>query len=225
VSEPGTDVRLSEWAKNPALGAVAVVAVFAAVGIAGDLLPRLVRNHPYWAMLLVSAAVASLFVMLIGRGRLLLIGTLLLAGALVGVVVLGVVSQSEREIPHVSLAVTQTAGPPASTSLAITGSASSQRSTETMLVQVVGFPTAIDPEVLSGVCRGSRRTDDARDDRFQVLLWNESGPDQSGKSSVETTLDLPADGFAVVCVGVFLRDRDRNNGEDDRFAWTYSTVS
>ncbi|TFV87806.1 hypothetical protein [Blastococcus sp. CT_GayMR16] len=223
MSEPVTDTRLSEWAKNPALGAVAVVAVLAAVGVAGDLLPRLVRNQPLWAALLVSAAVVSLFVMLIGRGPWLLVGTLLLAAALVGVIFLGVGSLSEREIPHVTLAVTQKAEP-LSTTVAVTGTATSQRSTETMLVQVLGFPSAVDPEVLSGACRGSRRTDDAGDDQFSVLLWNESGPDQTGRSRVETTLDVPSDDFAVVCVGVFLRERDRNDAEDDRIAWAYSTV-
>src|SRR5215218_6931956 len=104
---PAPTSQLTDWAKNPALGAAAVVAVLAAVGIAGDLLPRLVRNEPVLTALTVSVALLAVFVLSLGRTSTLIIGTAALAAALVGVVILGVRSQSDREIPQVSLSVTR----------------------------------------------------------------------------------------------------------------------
>ncbi|RBY91722.1 hypothetical protein DQ244_10565 [Blastococcus sp. TBT05-19] len=207
--------------KNPALGAAAIVAVLAAVGVAGDLLPRLVRNHPVITAVIVGVAVVSVFVLLVPLRRAPLVGTVLLGVALLAVVGFGAWSQTAREIPQVSLGVT-TEGDVAT--VAVVAGATSQRSTETMLVQVLGFPADVDPVVLSAVCRGSHRMDDALDDRFSVLLWNESGPDQTGKVAVDTTLGVTADAYAVVCVGVFLRERDRNSPTDDRFTWAYTAL-
>jgi hypothetical protein len=216
--------HVSEWAKNPAVGAVAIVAVLAAVGVAGDLLPRLVRNEPLWAAVLVSVAVGSLFVMLLGGRTSHVVGTVLLAAALIGMTVLGVTSLSERETPQVALTLSRDAET-AQLSVAIVAGATSLRSTETMLVQVVGLPEALTGERLHEECVGNRDPVDEADDDLEVLLWNETGPDQTGRAAVETMLDVAEEEYEVVCVAVLLFDRDRGSAADDRVAYAYTTLA
>ena len=128
-----------EWLKNPAAGAAAVVAVFGAVGIAGDFLPRLARNEPVWTIVLTALAVISVFVLLLDEQPGPVVGAILLCASLVGVIVLGVVSHSDREVPQVSLSSTlDVAGDTAV--VEVTAGATSLRSQETMQVQVLGFP-------------------------------------------------------------------------------------
>jgi hypothetical protein len=143
---------------------------------------------------------------------------------LLAITALGAWSQTAREVPQVSLGVTRDADA-AMSSIAVTGSGTSLRSEETMLVQVLGFPRALPADELFRTCRGHQWGHDPADDSFQLLLWNESGPDQAGTSTVDTTLHVPEGDFAVVCVGVLLYERNTDDPSDDRVAWAYTDLS
>jgi hypothetical protein len=211
-----------------ALGATAVVTVLSAIGIQGDLLPRLVRNEPTKAAVLVSVAVVAVLLLLFKSLELRLLGVCALAVALVLIIVQGVQSLSDRENPGLTLATSSTPSTSPTTAgtltITVSATATSLRNQETMLVQLIAFPTAVGPSELADECTTTRRLDDPEKDGLVVLLWEESGPDQAGKTTADSTVDIPSDAYAQVCALVRLRDRDTGVTGDDRYTWGYRTT-
>src|SRR4051812_40748491 len=109
-------------------------------------------------------------------------------------------SLSDRENP--SVAITWQPENNTQIRLKVSAAATSLRNRESVLVQVLGFPEPpVGPLWLKDQCITSRRLDDIEKDDLAVLLWEDSGPDQEGKSTVTSSIHFTQGLYAAACVG------------------------
>lgn len=215
--------RVSAVTEDPKLAAglaaagTLIVGAFAAVGISGDLLPRMVRNEPIWTAVLVCAALILVAIAVFSSNAKLIVVPLTLV--LLGIVVTGVLSLQQRENPQV--AVTADVDESGKVLLAVTASASSLRSDERMLVQLVGLTRELAGGELKAACRQSQSTADADRDDLDVLISNETGSAANGASSLVVQAFAAEDAYVRYCALAILGERSVSNAADDRFAWAY----
>jgi hypothetical protein len=203
------------------VGVGLIIAIFAALGIEGDTLTRLLRNRSNavaWPLIVVVLAigVSSLFVTLSRskgpwRGRRLTIGvsvaaSILLISICVSIWV-GIQGLAERENPAVTISVDNSADPDRIT---IVATAPTLRSNEKMLLKVSAVLEAgAEPY---GLCASP---DFNSDDKQLLMLWHETGPSREGEATSTVSLEIPTQAHAV-CVLATLWDRKKEEPKDDR---------
>lgn len=203
-----------------AAGSVFVVGLLIALGVEGDLLTRIVRNHPIWVSLAFVAVIFGLTLPLVVRhskfaqmlaefgGLFLVVG-----GGLVTVYV-AAASYQDRELPALSIKPTWSQSAGGSSTLTIDASALSLKTNEDLFVRVAGIRGAPMDEI-----RDACRSDaiDTRDEVVSVLWWATSGPDTSGKANITATVPANLSEFDYICAVAALRNRPNPNSH--RSVW------
>ncbi len=206
------------------LGVALVVAVLGALGIQGDLLTRMVRNLP----IVVSAAFILILLGLtlpymvrergaVAQHRLGILAVILVvvgAGATVGV---AAYSMSEREQPTLAIAPTWSTEVPGEATLAITASASSLRTSENVLLRVIGMKAGSGVNAMQP-CQDPDWAKFSTASPFTVLVWSNSGPTVNGVANVATSLPVSATQYDYICAFAVLRERSTVDKNDDRWA-------
>lgn len=210
-----------------------VVAALAAVGVSGDALTRAVRNEPQplaWAVTIALAA-AVVVAALVSRKWVVGLGLFVILIAAIWAVWLGAWSVANREQPLVALSLSSE--DTGSRTLTVEVSASGLRTTDEILVQVIGLKkfTQVD-EATVGICEHSWAFTSAAPERYRglpagsgtLLLWDRIGPDPTGK--VETTIKIPVPSgqYQGICAWAPLPSRSGNTG-DVRNSAAYLTVT
>lgn len=197
-----------------------VVGVLGAVGVSGDLLTRLVRNHawqvvvPLLVILVAGGLAANSFARAAQHTERAKNGVSALIFAVVSclalVAIFGARSQSERELPSVELGVVRSDG--GGRAISATASGTGLRSSEKLLLQVVHVaPPGRDLAELRSICRDARDRLDNEISRkttsdVRLLVWQEVGPAADGSASA--TADLPIDaGEGYYCALAQLQSR------------------
>jgi hypothetical protein len=149
-----------------ALGMAAIIGVFTALGIQGDLLARMLRNEPRWTTIAFILALMGVVAGLVGAifsGRrrpqrwVSFLGVLLLFGGAVVAIWVGVTSLGLRDQPTLTIrplevTPTSTIDPsPASVLLRITAGGSFLTSRDRMLLRVAGFPEGVTTQAVGQV--------------------------------------------------------------------------
>lgn len=197
-----------------------VVAAFAAVGVAGELLTRAVRNSPEWMATFVTVAFAIVAVATVAQMRrrdqraarwAVVLLTLVVGAA----VFFGAFTVSDREKPSIAMSASTDNRV---TTISVVASASSLRTNEGMQVQVFGLPKI-----------------DTTDDRCElepedipvvdVLTSQRSGPDANGDVASSISVEVKEGLYPAICGFVALRDRDTEDPSDDRLVSAYLRLS
>jgi hypothetical protein len=210
VAAPAADAEGFNWT-GLALAGSLVVGVFAATGITGDATARVVRNLPIPTSIAIGAVILAVAIAVGGRAPSWWEKLCVAAAGLglVGLVVLSAASLNVREMPELSVSV----APDSSEnirSVTLTASGHGLRSNEKMLVQMIGLTEEYESHDRSEeLCVRSfdlAEKDPATAPHIRLLLWNESGPDSSGRARTAATTLVSAQ-FNQVCAYVALRAR------------------
>ena len=132
------------------------------------------------------------------------------AGALIVLVCYGSTSLDDREQPVMSVSLAPgDAGEPGV--VTVTASGSSMKLDDIMLVRVVALGGPADPHSPACLSADAKHDAERTGVEGQVLVYNQSGSNPKGESSVEVSAPLPSDdGFTHVCVFVVLSLQDRS---------------
>ncbi len=187
-----------------------MVAIFGVVGIAGDLLTRLVRNMPVLAGVVVTLVLVGVGIRLLATAKAQSRGTywatLLLLLGLWAALWLGVLSQVFRETPKLQASAVLNAG---GRSVAVSAAVSSTglRANERLLVQVLGMPNNMPPQVMWERCAmpqeamvgHPRASKESIPLDVTLIGWDESGADATGKADARVDVTIPTGEFERVC--------------------------
>ena len=202
-----------------------VVAVFAALGVSGNLLSRMVRNEPdTFRWILFYAIVAVVFAAAITAIRswpneLIVVPVIGLGAVLVIAAFEGADSQRVRENPSISLSLSKSQ--PGSLTVTAKATGSSLRSNDRMLLRIVAITRRLAVDELPGSTPTDKRTQlrtvtneeckrgelhplNVKDAR--LLSWTETGSDTSGEATTEQTMPVPSTA-QYVCAWAILSAR------------------
>ncbi len=206
---------LSALTATLGVAATLIVAVFAALGVSGDLLARMVRNDPTGSRNVLVLAIVAVVGMAVVTAvqhlpnALVVAPVLLLGYALVQAADVATASQDSRDQPAVSLSLAR----PASGGLAVTAKAtgSGLRAKDLLFLRVTTLAGLANPGELRQAteveCR--RREMHASDAaRARVLLWTETGPQGTGESTTEQSVPVPAEAQYLCAWAVIVRPSD-----------------
>lgn len=206
-------------------GAVAlVVAALAAVGVGGAVLVRAVRNQPFqmaaiFVLAIFLAAIPAVVGLVRRKAYLSAVALGFLALVAMGAVVVGAKSLEDREMPSVSVSISNDDG---MTTIMVEASGYSLRSTEDMLVQVVGLPAFSGPGEMQSSCERSRfRGEYLEEVEGSVLTWQRTGPNSAGEATSSVSLEVPSMAYGAACAYVALLDRSANSSKDNRAVVAY----
>ncbi len=196
------------------LGVSLIIGTFVALGIEGDVLARLIRNSATgvaWALTLAMVGVTLPLLLLAARNMRHqwtgLVAGLILLGASVLAVWIGVDGLGEREQPDIEVEVLDgTSNRVVSLRVAATGL--SLQSKDRMLLRIIAFPADIDSEQMMFECREHTGVGKQPESAGRVLRWLEAGPESNGDASAETTVQVSRKHFAYVCAFALLSDPD-----------------
>lgn len=204
------------------IAATLFLGVLGALGVAGNLLARSVRNEPKWSAVALTIAIvgAILLAWAVLPKKSLLSGVALaiLALGLMSAAWFGAKSQGTRENPRLTLnAVKMASG---DVSVTAKASGSSLKSNDRMLLRILVIKTRLSDKdirrrVEADCYRG--QLDRAHRTTTRLVSWTETGPDPSGDASTEQKLTVRnGKGVEYVCAWVALSQR--GTLEDVRFA-------
>lgn len=208
------------------LGVATVVAVFANLGIEGDLLPRLLRNEPTWVTVSLLLATVGLMLPVLALSpkvddRYGSIGAFLMLLAVAAGVVVAVRASGEREQPVI--AVTRGADPTdgGNADVTVTATGLNLASDERMLLRVVLLPDtatmALAEPACSSTAGDSWVLDTGGHEELEgsvVGAWIENGGDLTGGVETTTTVEVP-DGFGLLCAHAVLTPKGSSPRSDD----------
>jgi hypothetical protein len=194
------------------LGVAAIIGVFTALGIQGDLLARMLRNEPTWVTVAFVLAIVGVVVGSVGailaRGRpqnwvtfvgvaLLCLGALIAVG--VGVAGVGVRDQPTINIKPLEITPISATDPtPAGVLVRVTASGSFLASGDRMLLRVSGFPDGANTQAVWNAC-SSTAGDYLKVEGGDVLAAGESGPSTTGTTSNTLTLRVSTKSYRYIC--------------------------
>ena len=188
-----------------------VVGVLAALGVAGNLLARMARNHVLLSFGIMAAVIAFVSLLLLTtvlHGRLRIVPVVGLAITLILAAALGASSQSTRENPYISLSLAKS--DKGILTLTAKAAGSGLRSDEEMLLRVLGLKgsseTRIAHSKIDEQCRYASLTPLDSHIPQQVMAWIETGPNVSGDASTETAIPVPSN-LRYVCAFAILSSR------------------
>jgi hypothetical protein len=190
------------------LGVAAIVVVFTAIGLEGEVLSRFIRTNPIQVTVAFTLAIVGLVLPIIVSAfttrtregswwRVLppvVGGALVLAGAVVGLWS-GTRNISDREQPDIEIAtvrVTAEDGAEAGVEVSVTATGASLAPADRMLLRVVALGPGLPTHVQNAVCWNGAMVgeipEDARgliepssmDSTFRVLHWGENAPRRRG---------------------------------------------
>ena len=210
------------------LAVALVVAIYAAIGIQGDLLTRAVRNTPWVisiAFILVIVGVALPFFQLRKkaserRRRVFeVVGLSLVVLGSISAIVAGGYALAERELPDLTMTPEWPEVPAAATTVTVTATATSLRSNEDVMLRVIGI-TPGSPQELRDSCvnAGGPWVDPTVGGDGQIIFWGTSGPSPTGAAKVSTVVLNPSE-YVYLCAYAALRDRSTKSISDDRWVW------
>ena len=216
------------------IAATLIVAVFAALGVSGNLLERMVRDDPMasrnilWlgiAVVVLAAVITAIpnrhlsnewvAVPVVGLGFVLVLAAHAAA-----------VSQGKRENPSISLNLSRTQSGGLTLTAKATGS--SLRSNDRMLLRVAAITRRLAVKELPGSTENNKRTE-LRDvtnqecklpelhpfktSNARLLSWTETGSNVSGEATTEQTMPVPPKA-QYVCAWAILSARPAEPRED-----------
>ena len=228
-----------------AIGMAAIIGVYTALGLEGDLFARLMRNHPTAVTLAFVLALLGVAAGLIGtaiaptnraRPALNLAASLLLAGGAIFAVWVGVDGIGVRDQPtlHISPlgvpAGTDMHGQVAAVGYNVTASGAGLASEDRMLLRVSGFPSSavLTTQQVWDLCSSTAGQYMTHEQGGVVLASNETGPSLTGTSTTELTVHVHPSDYRWVCAHAVLAPKPGQ--PDGRFVTTlidtrYSTPS
>ncbi len=209
------------------LGVAAIVVVFTAIGLEGEVLSRFIRTNPLQVTVAFTLAIVGLVLPIIvsvfttrtregSWWRVLppvVGGALVLAGAVVGLWS-GTRNISDREQPDIEIAtvrVTAEDGAEAGVEVSVTATGASLAPADRMLLRVVALGPGLPTHVQNALCWNGAMVgeipEDARgliepssmDSTFRVLHWGENAPDAVGGAAASGRILVPAE-YTHVCV-------------------------
>ncbi len=202
----------------PALAAAIalVVAGLAAVGVTGDALTRAVRNQPgqLAAAVIIALAATVLVAAVLLRNLIAGLGLLVLLVAVAWAVWLGAASVADREQPLVALSSTSESS--GIRTLTVEVSASGLRTTDQILVQVIGIKKfAQANHATVALCERNWTYTSVAPDEYKVLpagsgallLWNRIGPDRTGTVKATIKIPIPSGQYQGICAWAPLPSR------------------
>lgn len=212
------------------LGMAAIISVFTALGIQGELLARMLRNEPGWTTVAFILALTGVVVGLVGTIRggrvkrlqwVSFLGVLLLFGGAVVAILVGVTSLGVRDQPTLSIrplevTPTSTNDPtPTSVLLQITAGGSYLASRDRMLLRVAAFPGRVTTQAVWNACSNTAGDFLIVADG-DVLAAGESGPSTTGTTTNTLTLRVSTGSYRYVCSHVVLSPQ-QGNASDGRW--------
>lgn len=231
------------------LALAAATAVFAALGIEGETLRRVVRNDPEGTATFIGLVIVGLSIPLIvlapvvvGRRNQVqnadskweqvvnIVSAGLVVLGLMGLVVMSASSLHEREMPTLSTSPAKVSG--GTINIKYKATAPSLRSDEKILLRVVAFTSEIEEDNLSRLCLdpevilpNSDNTDPEMEKR-RVIYWGESGPNRAGEASVTADVSASTPDFRYVCAFTTLFNTDQAVNAEERsyFAWSVTDL-
>ena len=217
--EAGGDGK-SDLTIPAALGALLVLvgSTFAAVGVSDGYLRRAVRNDPGDIKLLLIVGLAAVTVASVwltfsrpaAAVVIVLVGAVCCASVWVGADSIG-----DREQPTAVLSATENDG---IVTITLNASASSLRSVEGMLVQIVGVDEFGSIEEMRPQCYVDRYSfpADATEPGGDVLAWQRVGADAEGATEETLVVETPAGTYGAVCSYVALQTGPERDPEEAR---------
>jgi hypothetical protein len=188
-----------------------VVAVFAALGVSGNLLARMVRNDPSSASWILSLAIIAVLLAAIVtalpavRNELIVVPIVGLGIVLIFAALEGAHSQGKRENPSISLSLTKSQAGNLTLTAKATGS--SLRSDDRMLLRVAAIIRPLSTKELPGLSTADRTTElrnvtnqeckhpelhPLSSKNARMLSWTETGANASGEATTEQTVPVPS---------------------------------
>lgn len=208
LSTPADRVRVAI-----AAGIALITLIFTAVGVAGDLLVRLVRNHPVLTSIVFILVLLGLALAALGRGKMLLktriaLSTVLTVAAAGLAVWLSTQSLSDREVPTVAMTPTWSTGRAGAATVSVKAAAVSLRSQESLLLRVIGVSEDAVKWGHSGCSVAAAPWETQKLERgATILYWGESGPSLSGAAESSITLPVRNTEFRYLCAQALLYNR------------------
>jgi hypothetical protein len=203
---------------GPAAAIALVVATLAAVGVAGDVLTRWARNEPNEIFFVVAGVLVAVTAPTYkaAQGKWPKIGIVLLLAVLLASTFSATRSLTERELPRVSLSGESDEN--GVLKITVDGSGSSLRSSDDMLIQVVGLKELDDFDAAVSECEVSRlRRVVGRDasgrplerpfgsETSDVILWQRFGPDPTGSVAATISTQVSRADYKGICAWAALR--------------------
>jgi len=209
------------------LGVGLIIGVFLALGIQGDVLSRLIRDHPTAVAWAIIVTVLGLTLPLIlsplrespsseaGLGSQIwrwlpsFGGALVMAGAIVAVNA-GTEGVGDRENPDITIVAHSPAAPRGKATLTVTSTALNLASSHKMLLRVVAIPN----RPLADVCDSCRQGGIETPKGVKLAYWGESGPDGKGAADAAVTLSVNRKLFRYLCVYSALSSKPESKNTD-----------
>jgi hypothetical protein len=209
------------------IAATLIVTVFAALGVSGNLLARMVRDDPGAsrnililgiAMVVVAAVITA--IPKVGNGW-VVVPVIGLAAVLSMAAHAAAVSQNKRENPSISLTLAPT--PSGGLSLTAKATGSSLKSNDRLLLRVTAITRRLDVTpsysgeselrtVTNQECKQPKlHPRDTRNAR--LLSWTETGSNVSGEAATEQTMPVPPNA-QYVCAWTILSPLPTQAAED-----------
>jgi hypothetical protein len=209
------------------IAATLIVAVFAALGVSGNLLARMVRNDPQASKNILWLAIA----MVVFAGVITALSTRANSWLAAPVFGLGValvlaanaaaVSQEKRENPSISLSLSRTQSGSGGLTLTAKATGSSLKSNDRLLLRVAAVIRRLAVKEMAGP-KANERTTELRDvtnreckrselhpvnvKDARLLSWTETGSNVSGEATTEQTMPIPSQA-QYVCAWAILSPR------------------
>lgn len=222
--EPEKLVKADGFPIGLAATVTLVVGVFAAVGVSGDYLPRLVRDQPgeVSRLLLITIIGATVIAIAATIGafpsnrqrwwhhfaRVFAgFGAIVVLFAAYQAVNLGTKSINNREQPRVALSAETTDN---GVTITVDASGSGLRPADNMLVQVIGLKDLADPLIGEReTCEQSQLTTALNDSQSQdkLLVWEQLGPDVNGTAHASIKVVVAVNEFKGACAFGALADK------------------
>jgi hypothetical protein len=190
--------------------------------VSGDALTRAVRNEPQLLALAITVALAAAVILavLTLHNWPAKAGLLVILGAVISAVWLGALSVANREQPLVALS--SSSENTGSRTLTVDVSAAGLRTTDEVLVQVIGLEIFTDVGTARTTCEHDWGKTPASGGT--LLLWDRIGPDPKGNVKITIKIPVPNGKYQGICAWAPLPSRIGHESEARNSA-AYLTVT
>jgi hypothetical protein len=210
-SNPFTAIaqKLSDNPGAALVGGITLVsAVLVGLGIEGELVGRLLRNHPELTALFVGLTVVAVATPLLAsvaprtfRPTLMLVSPVLLVVGSCGLVWTAVSSTGMREQPGLDVTTVASDTEAGTVTLEVTATGLSLASDHRMLLRIAAFSDALTLDRANDVCADTSSPDrlSVQDADGAIVWWAESGPDLKGEAQTSGHVTLETGRWRWAC--------------------------
>jgi hypothetical protein len=195
----------------------AVIGVLAVLGIEGDVLDRLIRDHPQQVAVALTLAVAGVVIGVVAkqfgnseRDVAAGVGGILVAAGAILAIWFGAVGVGEREQPDIDVTPLSVDDTKRTVSLEVVAKGTHLRSSDRMLLRVTGVQAETAAEARRG-CGNSENIAPGVGDAY----WGESGPDLMGRASTTAVVQVSKERYDYACAFAALLNRPGDDPEKD----------